>query len=172
MSDLSPQTRRLLELAREGDPMPRRRRARLETKFFARLAGGVVVGIAADAAWGKAVPFFGALTKGIAGVALVSSLGAGGYFAVHALRHDLAIMHTSDRTHGTNAPSTHAMPAAQPVAPEPAPRPTMAPIAQPMAPEPKVVAALRASSDDRREVSTRRTVATPAVARASRAASH
>ncbi len=150
MSELSHQTRKLLELARDGDPMPAHRRARLETRFFARLAGGVVLGVAADAAWGKAVPFFGAITKGIAGVALASSLGAGGYFAVHALRSDLAMTHAVDRTHGGNAPSTRSAAATQSLA------------AQPAAPEANVTTPLRASSDDRREVSAKRAAPAPA----------
>src|SRR5438874_5686055 len=89
MSDLSPETRRLLDMAREGDRLPASRRAWLESKFFARVAGGAVVGFAAREAWAKS-GLFGPVAKGVAGLALVSSIGAGGYFAVRASRADLA----------------------------------------------------------------------------------
>src|SRR5262245_57519504 len=90
MSDLSPETRRLIDMARDGDRLPAGRRAMLESRFFARVAGGALIGFAAREAWAKSAGLFGPVTKGIAGLALVSSLGAGGYLAVRATRSDLA----------------------------------------------------------------------------------
>jgi hypothetical protein len=89
MSDLSPETRRLIDMARDGDRLPPGRRARLETRFFARVAGGVVIGLAAREAFAKS-GLFGPVAKGLAGLAVVSSIGAGGYLAVRATRSDLA----------------------------------------------------------------------------------
>jgi hypothetical protein len=90
MNDLSPETRRLLDMARDGDRLPPGRRALLESKFFTRVAGGALVGLAAREAWAKSAGLFGPITKGVAGLAIVSSIGAGGYFAVRASRYDAA----------------------------------------------------------------------------------
>ncbi len=91
MSDLSPETRKLLDMARDGDRLPPGRRALLESKFFTRVAGGALIGLVAREAWAvKSAGLFGPIAKGIAGLALVSSLGAGGYFAFRASRHDVS----------------------------------------------------------------------------------
>jgi hypothetical protein len=107
MSDLSPETRRLIDMARDGDRLPPGRRARLETRFFARVAGGAVIGLAAREAFAKS-GLFGPVAKGLAGLAVVSSIGAGGYLAVRATRSDLAASmrptstESSHATHATN----------------------------------------------------------------------
>jgi hypothetical protein len=91
MSDLSPETRRLIDMARDGDRLPPGRRALLESRFFARVAGGALVGLAAREAWAaKSAGLFGPIAKGIAGLAVVSSIGAGGYLAVRAARSDVS----------------------------------------------------------------------------------
>jgi hypothetical protein len=91
MSDLSPETRRLIDMAREGDRLPPGRRALLESRFFTRVAGGALVGLAAREAWAaKSAGLFGPIAKGIAGLAVVSSIGAGGYLAVRATRSDVS----------------------------------------------------------------------------------
>jgi hypothetical protein len=122
MSDLSPETRRLIDMARDGDRLPPGRRAVLESKFFARVAGGALIGLAAREAFAKSAGLFGPVTKGIAGLALVSSLGAGGYFAVRAARYDLApsMRNTMTDTPRTDAPRTTNTP---PLAPWESPAP-------------------------------------------------
>jgi hypothetical protein len=128
MSDLSPETRRLIDMARDGDRLPPGRRAMLETRFFARVAGGAIIGLAAREAWAKSAGLFGPVAKGLAGLAVVSSIGAGGYLAVRATRTDLApsmrttITETSHAARATNA--TNEAPAAQAIvtAPSRSPR--------------------------------------------------
>src|SRR5258705_13244781 len=90
MSDLSPETRKLIDMARDGDRLPPGRRALLETRFFTRVAGGAIIGLAAREAWAKSAGLFGPLAKGIAGLAVISSIGAGGYLAMRATPSDLA----------------------------------------------------------------------------------
>ena len=120
MNDLSPQTRKLIDMAREGDRLPPGRRARLESKFFARVASGALASLVARDAWAgtaAASGWFGPVAKGIAGVALISSLGAGGYMAVRATRSDTIVR--------TTQPQRIALPVIAPPAPEP-----LAPAAQ------------------------------------------
>jgi len=90
MSDLSPETRKLLDMAIDGDRLPPHRRALLESKFFARIAKGAVLGFAAREAWASSPGLFGPIAKGIAGIAIVSSIGAGGYVAMRSSRYEAA----------------------------------------------------------------------------------
>jgi TolA-binding protein len=122
MSDLSPETRRLIDMARDGDRLPPGRRAMLETRFFTRVVGGAVIGLAAREAFAKSTGLFGPVAKGIAGLALVSSIGAGGYWAVRATRSDLAasLRNTSQETSHAAGPSNEwSAPAAQAMAAPP-----------------------------------------------------
>ncbi len=71
MSDLSPETRKLLDRARTGDRLPPGRRARLESRFFARVASGALAGLVARDAWGGSAlmsGWFGPVAKGVAGI--------------------------------------------------------------------------------------------------------
>jgi len=124
MSDLTPETRSLLDRARDGDNLPPARRALLETKLFTRIAGGAALGLAAREAWAKSTGLFGPVAKGVAGLALVSSIGGGGYLAVHALRYDAPIARTTpEAPPGANPPSVWSTPAEPtPVAPSRAAR--------------------------------------------------
>jgi hypothetical protein len=125
MSDLSPETRRLIDMAREGDRLPPGRRALLESRFFARVAGGALIGFAAREAWAKSAGLFGPVTKGIAGLALVSSIGAGGYMAVRATRYDVSptmrppSAETARANHSNNAANEWSAPATQAMAAPP-----------------------------------------------------
>jgi hypothetical protein len=125
MSDLSPETRRLLDLARDGDRLPPGRRALLESKFFRRVASGALVGLAARQAWAaKSAGLLGPLAKGMAGLAIVSSLGTGGYFALRAVsRYDAAPPRTStEAPRPASPPELWTEPAKQTMeAPPPAP---------------------------------------------------
>jgi hypothetical protein len=88
MSDLSPETRRLLNMARDADALPANRRALMKAKLFARVAAVPVFTTTAAAAGttGATFSIFGAVVKGLAGVVLVCSVGAGSYLAVHDTR--------------------------------------------------------------------------------------
>jgi hypothetical protein len=129
MSDLSPQTRRLIDMARQGDRLPPGRRALLESRFFARVAGGALIGFAAREAWAKSAGLFGPVAKGIAGLAVVSSIGAGGYLAVRATRSDMSATmrpasaqtsRATNATHGdNNAPNGWSAQATQTMAAPP-----------------------------------------------------
>jgi RNA polymerase sigma-70 factor (ECF subfamily) len=124
MSDLSPQTRKLIDMARDGDRLPPGRRALLESRFFARVAGGAVIGLAAREAFAKSAGLFGPVTKGIAGLAIISSIGAGGYFAVRATRYDLAssLRNTpAERSRATGTPVEFTAPATQAIVAAPQP---------------------------------------------------
>jgi hypothetical protein len=84
MSDLSPETRRLLNMARESDALPSGRRSHMKAKLFARIAAVPVFTTAAAAAANTAttLSFFGPIVKGLAGIVLVGSIGAGSYVAM------------------------------------------------------------------------------------------
>jgi hypothetical protein len=88
MSDLSPETRRLLNMARDADALPTSRRVHMKAKLFARIAAVPVFTTTAAAAGasGTTMSIFGVVVKGIAGVALVASVGAGSYLAVRDTR--------------------------------------------------------------------------------------
>ena len=155
MSDLSPETRDLLDQARDGDRLPAGRRALLESKFFARVAGGMLVGFAAGEAFAKSAGLFGPVAKGLAGLALVSSIGAGGYMAVRASRYDVASSRaTSDTRHAANPPNDLSAPAAQVI--------TAPPARAPRASEP--LESRRASSNMNERETTRRTTSAPSPA--------
>ena len=49
-----------------------------------------MIGLAAREAFARSAGLFGPVAKGVAGLALVSSIGAGGYLAVRAARYDVA----------------------------------------------------------------------------------
>src|SRR5260370_35728064 len=89
MNDLSPETRKLLDRARTGDRLPPGRRARLESRFFARVASGALAGLVApDAGGGAALMsgWVGPVAKGVPGIALLFSPRASGSFAARPPR--------------------------------------------------------------------------------------
>jgi hypothetical protein len=118
---LSPETEEVLRRARLSTAMAPEQRRRLKSRIVARIAAAGTLLVAGDAAarggfalWTSTLS---TTTKGVTALALVASLGAGGYVATRAVQ----------RAHA---------PIAQPVhhEPEPARRAAPAVIAEPLAP--------------------------------------
>src|SRR5882672_3397962 len=117
---LSPETEEVLRRARLSTAMAPEQRRRLKSRIVARIAATGTLLVAGDAAarggfalWGSTL---GATAKGVTALALVASLGAGGYIATRAVQ----------RAHA---------PVAQPAHHEPEPaRPAEPAIAAPPAP--------------------------------------
>jgi hypothetical protein len=167
MSDLSPETRKLLDMANDGDRLPPHRRALLESKFFGRIAGGAVLGFAAREALAKAPGLFGPIAKGVAGLAIVSSIGAGDYLATRSSRYDAAPARqertAAETPRVANVPGAWSLPATQAIA---APPPRTQRVSD------STETPRRASTIEPRETTARRAAApaSPAAGRASRAA--
>ncbi len=86
MSDLSPETHQLLDLARGASVLTDERRSRIRAGLFTQIAaGGLAASVAGSAGMGvgKAAWLSGSLGKVVAGLALVSATGAGVYVATH-----------------------------------------------------------------------------------------
>lgn len=80
MSDLSPETEKLLALARGAGSLTEARRAQIRAGLMAQIAaGGAVGGAASYALWGKAAWLSSPLVKGLSAVALLSALSVGVY---------------------------------------------------------------------------------------------
>jgi hypothetical protein len=83
VTPFSRETEDVLRRARITEAMPVEKRRRLKAAVLARLAAGGVAFVSGEAAasgfWASA---FGSATKGFAAVALVASVGVGGYVAV------------------------------------------------------------------------------------------
>ena len=156
MSDLSPETRKLLDLARDGESLPARKRALLEHKLFTRAAaGGIVVGLVAREALGGSTALFGPIAKGLAGLAIVSSVGAGGYLAVRAVQHNAVAVsspHVAPQPPKApiewTAPATRSMAAApaRPARPADTEAPRKAKVVEPTARRAPAVRSSRAQS--------------------------
>jgi hypothetical protein len=116
MSDLTPETRSLLEKAKEGEHLSPSHRASLEARLFTRIAGGAALGLAARQGWAKSAGLFGPVAKGVAGLVLASAIGEGGYLAMQAARHEAPVV----RTTSEGAPPYHP-PSVQPQSVEAAP---------------------------------------------------
>jgi hypothetical protein len=104
----------------------------MKAKFFVRLAAGSALGLAAPEAWAKSTGLFGPIAKGIAAVALVSSLGVGGYLALSAGRQEARYAKTG---------STHAMSPSPPtvwLVPGPLPVVSKVAVAHPAEPAPEI----------------------------------
>jgi hypothetical protein len=80
MSDLSPDTDKLLELARGAGALSDARRAQIKAGLLSQIAAGGALGAAAShATWGKVAWFSSPFAKGISALALLSVVGAGVY---------------------------------------------------------------------------------------------
>src|SRR4051794_31426629 len=91
MSELSPETRKLLGHARDGDVLSAGRRAQMKTQLFASVIGGAALGTksaAGRALWASAQA--SPVMKGLAGFVLLSSVGMGTYVGLRAARSDEA----------------------------------------------------------------------------------
>ena len=85
MSDLSPETNKLLELARGGGALTDARRMQIKAGLLSQIAAGGALGAAAThATLGKAAWFSGSLAKGISLLALLSVVGVGLYVGTRA----------------------------------------------------------------------------------------
>ncbi len=98
MSDLSPETEKLLALARGAGTLTDARRAQIKAGLMAQVAaGGAVGGVASHALWGKAAWFSSPFVKGLSAVALLSAVGVGVYIGArpHGAGHVDATASTS-----------------------------------------------------------------------------
>jgi len=85
MKDLSPDTDQLLARARGASALPPERRALIKSRLLAQIAaGGAIATTTTVTASSKAAWLFGPVAKGVALVAVMSSVGTGAYFAWHA----------------------------------------------------------------------------------------
>jgi hypothetical protein len=83
MSDLSPETSKLLELARGASTLDGARRAQIKAGLVAKIAaGGAVGGAAAQLSWGKLGWLSSSLIKGFSALLVLSAVGAGVYLGV------------------------------------------------------------------------------------------
>ena len=123
---LSPETEEVLRRARLSTAMAPEQRRRLKSRIVARIAATGTLLVAGDAAarggfalWSGAL---GTTAKSVTALALVASLGAGGYVATRAVQ----------RSRAQIAPSAHQEPEprrVEPVAPPAMPEPAIAPVA-------------------------------------------
>ena len=82
MSELSPETLELLDLARGASVLTDARRSRIKAGLFTQIAaGGLAATVAGSAGIGKAAWLTGTMGKVVSGLALVSVTGAGVYVA-------------------------------------------------------------------------------------------
>jgi hypothetical protein len=123
---LSPETEEVLRRARLSTAMAPEQRRRLKSRIVARIAAAGTMLVAGDAAargglalWSSTL---GTTAKGVTALALVASLGAGGYVATRAVQ----------RAHA---------PVAQPAHHEPEPARRAEPVAQPSVPAVEAIAA-------------------------------
>jgi hypothetical protein len=86
MSELSPDTNRLLALARGASTLTDERRLQIKAGLLSQIAaGGALTGTAAThAAWGKAAWLSSPLLKGLSALALLSAVGVGVYVGARA----------------------------------------------------------------------------------------
>ncbi len=83
MSDLSPDTNKLLELARGAGALTDERRLQIKASLLSQIAaGGALTGAASHVALGKAAWLSSPLLKGLSALALCSVVGAGLYVGV------------------------------------------------------------------------------------------
>ena len=96
MSDLSPETEKLLALARGAGTLTDARRAQIKAGLLTQIAaGGVVGGAATHALWGKAAWFSSPFVKGLSALALLSAVGAGVYVGARASASNSAVVSAS-----------------------------------------------------------------------------
>jgi hypothetical protein len=131
MSDLSPETHQLLELARDAGTLSATRRSQIKASLLTQIAaGGLVMQVGASTAGlGKAAWFSGPISKLVSAVALVSVAGAGVYAGVRSKASHAPLTEISAPAAAAHAPLagvTHAAiatttsePAAAPAVPEP-----------------------------------------------------
>ncbi len=82
MTELSPETLELLDLARGASVLTAERRSRIRAGLFTQIAaGGLAATVAGSAGIGKAAWLTGTVGKVVSGLALVSVAGAGVYVA-------------------------------------------------------------------------------------------
>ncbi len=83
MSDFSPETDKLLELARGASALSEARSAQIKASLLSQIAaGGALSAAASHATWGKAAWLSSPLAKGISVLALLSAVGVGVYAGV------------------------------------------------------------------------------------------
>ena len=118
---LSPETEEVLRRARLSTAMAPEQRRRLKSRIVARIAATGTLLVASDAAarggfalWSWTL---GTTAKSVTALALVASLGAGGYVATRAVQRSRAQIAPS--AHHEPEPSRRAEPAAPPAMPEP-----------------------------------------------------
>ncbi|HEY1536127.1 MAG TPA: hypothetical protein VGF76_19035 [Polyangiaceae bacterium] len=138
MSDLSPETNQLLELARDAGTLSATRRTQIKASLLTQIAaGGLAMQVGASSVGlGKAAWFSGPISKLVSAVALVSVAGAGVYAGVRAKASQAPptqvaspasphaplarVSHASPSTTSEPAPELAAPEPAAPEAPEPA----------------------------------------------------
>jgi hypothetical protein len=93
MSDLSPETDKLLALARGAGGLTSGRRAQIKAGLFSQIAAGGALGAAAShATWGKAAWLSSPLAKSVSALAVLSIVGVGVYVGARAPRHASSAM--------------------------------------------------------------------------------
>lgn len=113
-SGLSPETEEILRLAREGERMPPAHRRRLKGAVLARIAFASTATLAAGQATATGLSA-GLAAKTVVGIALLGSLGAGGYFALRPARHAPPATHVALAPRVEPAPVILPEPEATPV---------------------------------------------------------
>src|SRR3954465_6450906 len=137
---LSPETEEVLRRARLSTAMAPEQRRRLKSRIVARIAATGTLLVAGDAAarggfalWSGTL---GTTAKSVTALALVASLGAGGYVATRAVQRSRAQIPPS--AHQEPEPSGRVEPVVSPATPEPAIAPVVA--AAPAKPSSRTVA--------------------------------
>ena len=114
MSELSPETHQLLDLARGASVLTDERRSRIRAGLFTQIAaGGLAATVAGSAGVGKAAWLSGTLAKVVSGVALVSVTGAGMYVATRPAKTQAPAEHSVSASNAP-VPVAHAAPKAAP----------------------------------------------------------
>jgi hypothetical protein len=115
MSDLSPETNQLLELARDAGTLSAARRTQIKASLLTQIAaGGLALQVGASSVGlGKAAWLSGPIAKLVSAVAVVSVAGAGVYAGVRANAHHAQLVEaaTTAAVHAPSTSVTHAAPA-------------------------------------------------------------
>lgn len=92
-SNLSPETEEILRRAREGERMPNAHKRRLKGAVLARIAFTGTATLAASQATAKGLSLTAGLAaKTVVGVAILGTLGAGGYLALRPARQPAPVV--------------------------------------------------------------------------------
>ncbi|HEY4104451.1 MAG TPA: hypothetical protein VGM44_11190 [Polyangiaceae bacterium] len=99
MSDLSPETSKLLELARDASPLDGARRAQIKSGLLAKIAaGGAVGGAATHLGWSKLGWLSSPLAKGVSALVVLSAIGGGVYLGVRSSAGQRALSSTASQS--------------------------------------------------------------------------